>query len=834
MNIVNSLEIQNENFYYYDLNYVYYKHEELKKLPVVLKILLESNLRNSSSDEEFENIIKKFLKRDSSLIYLHPSRIIMKSYTGVPALIELASLKEDLNLLNNVNPKIMFDLLLDESLSKHFEENKINTLDDENKNKQIYAFLKWASISFKNVRIIPPGSGICNQMNLEYLSTIIHLEKKDNKNFIFPETIVATDFKDGIINSLGVLAWGVKSLEAQTAILGNAVSLKFPKVLGLNIRGNLKEGITSNDIVISLVKALNQPENKGFIIEFYGEGLENLSLEDRATISNLAPSYGAKSSFFPIDEKTISYFKKTRDNEDFANIIKKYLQKQNMFFSNEKLSYDKTLVFDLSSLKAHIYSPLNNIDINDLNKNIVVNESENLKDFDLVLAVITSCELTSNPYLLIHSALLAKNILKMGLVIDNKIKKYLIAPSTLTIKYLKQLDLLKYFEALGFEIKEYPSSKIDKNFISLDENIKNEIKRHNINVSSIISGNNILDEDLNSLIKTTYLMSPSLLLAYTLKADTKSNILEDSIQTINDKKVYLKDIWPSKDLIKESLQKLDNEIYKNIYRHIFEGNDFWKDIDIQLKENYEWDENSTYIQSSNFSYKKIEKINILNAGILAVFKEDISCEEISPRGQINLYSQSARYLEEKGLKSYEYDTYDSRRGNSEIMLRGTFDYDKLKNHIVEKEGAFTKDFDNLEIISFYEKSILFKNQNRPLVIFAGNNYGKGKQIDWAVKGTKLLGVKAIIANSFDLEHKNSLIKFGILPLEFIDDEIDSFSLTGEETIDIYLDKEINVNDKIDIKITLRNKIIQTKLLSRLDNEEEISYYKNGGILPLLV
>ncbi|XPV69924.1 MAG: aconitate hydratase AcnA [Halarcobacter sp.] len=846
MDIVNSFEIEDEILYYYDLNKVISKNLKLKKLPIVLKILLESNLRKVNNNEEFENIINIFSNRLNHKIGFYPSQVILQEFTGIPALVDLASMRESIKDqggdVSKINPQILVDLVIDQSLNTTNIGSIDNSINNTNKvhlsYKQGYEFVKWAQNTFSNFRVVPPGSGICHQVNLEYLSTILHVEKIEDKYFLYPETILGTDSNTTLINSLGVLGWGVDSIEAQSAMLGLPMFLNLPKVVGINLHGELKEGINSTDLVLTLTKKLKEHDVTDKLIEFYGEGLRYLTLEDRSTVSNMAPEYGAKCSFFAIDNQTISYFNKTRDNENYGKLIKSYLQKQHLFYDdNEILDYDEVIDLDLSTLEPTIVGPKrahDSVDIKTLKDIVITKESKDLKDADIVIAAITSCTSSSNPYLLIHAALVAKKAHEFGLHISEHTKVSL-APGSLVVKeYLEKLGLLKYLEILGFHIVGYGCTTCYANQGTLDENLEEQIKTDNLNVCSVSSGNRNFEAKMNPLVKSNYLMSPSLVIIYSLIGTMKFDLFEDVIGVIDDKDIYLRDLWPTNKEVGEYMQKLDYTLYKEIYKDIFKGDKFWQDLKVEKSDTYNWDINSTYIQASKlFEDKDTEKTDIKNAQILALFADKITTEYISPLGQISLYSPAAKYLESKGVKSFEYSTFASRRGDAEVMTRGTFDDNRIQNAMVTKEGAYTMDYETNEIVSIYDKAMKFKKQNIPLVIFAGEEYGKGDSRDWAAKGTKLLGIKAIIAKSFSEPHRKNLIEFGVLPLQFIDDDIKSLKLKGSESITIEFD-ELKVESKVLATIHKKDLDIKIELRCRIDTLTELNFYKSGGVLSYLL
>ena len=834
MNIINNFKIQNETFYFYDLSLLYKEYEVLLFLPIVLKILLEANLRKAKDEEEFNKVLNVFLGKNREDIHFYPSRIIMENFDCITTLLDLADMREEAlkrkKDSSKINPSVMLDILLDD-----FSTSTLNNEAFEKKH-DLYTCIKWAEKTFSKIRVIPPGSGMNHDLHLEYLSSIIHLEQKDNKNFIYPEMLLCHNSFNVMHNSLGVFAYNLEGIQVKKAIFSSSFCLKLPKVLGINIQKELKEGLDSNDIVHALCMRLNTYDLKGKLIEFYGEGLHSLSLEDRATILKLCPKYGAISAFFAIDDKSISYFNKTRKNEDFSKIIKVYLEKQKMYFGQSALRYDEDMIIDLSKLSvmlSFLEKPSTFFSLDEFNLNKVKNEGKKLHDYDIVFARISSCISTSNPYILIHSALLAKKAYEFGIRINARIKCSLELSSLKLKEYLVKLDLLKYFEYLGFFI--IIAESCDISLLQLEKDIEEDIKNYHLKAVSLSSLKDENSTKTHALVKINYLMSPSLLISYALLGNTACNILESEIMSVSDEKIYLKDIWPSNDLMKEYLDKLDYCIYKNIYQDVFLGNELWKAIAYEKKDLYPWPKESITLQSLNvFQEQSQEKITIDKAGILLLLGDNIKSDEISPLGQIPLYSEAGEYLEKKGIKSYAYNTFLSRNSNAQVMVRGSFDSDTLANKMLFKEGAFTKDYESLEIISVFEKSQRFFKKKQALVIFAGKEYGEGTSNEWAAKGTALLGVQVVIASSFSPLHKRDLISYGVLPCEFLTEDIKSLALQGDEIVSLHSLGDTFINEKLDLTIYAKNKTISLKVLSRIDNEEELKYYKEGGVLSYLL
>lgn len=824
----NSFVFNAYTYYYCDLRKVFERYSILRKLPNSLKILLEANIRNVA-EQDIATMIASFVHKNfMKEIEFYPSRLIMQDDIGIPSMVELASLRDVVYFyganVKTVKPQIMVDLVIDNrATAKNHKEMK--------RNKEQYTFLKWAQSEFENFSLIPPNSGFSHQINLEYLSTMINLKQKDNKLFIYPETIVGTNIQSTMINALGVLGFSIGEIQAQASMLGSSVSLNLPCVLGVEIVGTLAQGVGIIDASLKLANKLKEYDLENKIIEFYGNSLKNLTIEDRAILSNIATQYGAICGYFGVDDNTILYVEQTRGVN--ATLIKEYFIKQGMY-NNHDLVYDEDMKFDLSAVKPIIAGPRsleNKIYVNKVPSKLASFKKGNfVRDNDIVLAAITAHTTNSNPTLLIQAGLLAKKACILGLSINKNIKR-IFTPGSLVVKeYLQRVDLLKYLEQLGFYITDF-DDELSINSIDLVEIVSMDIDKFNLDVSSISSGNKNYNDKIHPKVKSNWLMSPALVVAYCLKGNMNFDITSDAIY----KDIYLSDIWPSSHEVNEYLSRIDYSVYENVYKDIFLGNKQWQEITYDKTQTYNWSYLNTYIEESKlFENINLEKIDIKNAKILAILGDDISTNQISPYGQIFPYTPAALYLESKGLHPDEFDTFENRVSNAEVMSRGILSNIKLKNKIVSpKEGGFTKDFLSGEIMSIYDFSIKMKEEHTPIVIFAGKNYGIGEQRAWAAKGLKLLGVKAVIAKSFNKKHKSDLVSMGILPLEFIDDDGDSLYLNGDELISIE-SNDIKMNSKIEIQI---KKSYDTKTItvqSRLDSKDEVLYYKNGGVLAYLL
>lgn len=825
----NSFEFNEHRYYYCDLKKVFETYPILKKLPNSLKVLLEANIRNAK-ENELNGIINAFvIKNNLKQIEFYPSRVIMKDFAGIPAIVDLASMRDALakrsGNVQRVNPQIMVDLVIEQTSNTNSTE--INLQKEIVRNKERYQFAKWAQNQFKNFSIIPPSSHSYSQINLEYLSTMISAKNIEGKTYIYPETIVGTDSHTTMINSLGILGLSVGGIEVESAMLGSSISLNLPKVVGVEVVGSFAQGVSYSDAVLNLSNILKEYNVAGKLVEFYGVGLRNISLEDRATISNMSPEYEALCSYFGIDENTISFIEKTRGVD--ASLIKEYYKRQNMYDVDTLIEYDEYVKFDLSQIRPVVSGPKrvqDKVVVEHIPSKIESYRVGNfVKDNDIVQAKITSS--TSNITLLIQAGLLAKRACELGLQINKNIMSSLVADSLVFKGYLEKLDLLRYFEQLGF----YNLDSKDNKTENLVESVSMDIEKFNLNVSSLTSDEKNFEEKNYSLVKSNWLMSPSLIIAYCLKGNMDFDIIKEPIS----RDIYLSDIWPSIVEVNEYLEKIDNTVFGDIYKDAFLGNKSWQDLQYEDTLTYKWNEKSTYIQASEFFDEvDLESIDIENAKILALLGDSVTSEHLSPVGQIPPYSPASLYLESKGLKPDEFNSFESRYGNGQLMVRGTLSNIRLKNKMVApKEGGYTKDFTSGELLPLYDFSLKMQNQGRHLVIFAGNEYGIGTSRDWASKGVKLLGVKAIIAKSFEIKHKSDLVGMGILPLEFIDDDIESLSLKGDETITIK-SSNIKANTKIDIEIKKADEVRVITVQSRLDTNMEVEYYRNGGVLSYLL
>ena len=842
LNIKKSFTLNNKIYHYYSLKeFEKRTNFKIQKLPFSIRILLENLLRNQTDNI---NQIKDLIKNsNSSEIFFKPTRILMQDFTGIPAIVDLAAMRDKVfkmgQNIKKVNPLVPVDLVIDHSINVNFYGNNDafnrNVKREFKENSERYDFLKWSQSSFKNFNVIPPGNGICHQVNLEYLAQVVSKKKLDNETLVYPDTLVGTDSHTTMINSLGVLGWGVGGIEAEAAMLNQPMPINVPSVVGVNLKKKLKEGVTATDLVLSLTNLLRKKNVVGKFVEFYGDGLKNLSLPDRATISNMAPEYGATCGFFPTDDITINYLKLTGRQNEHINLVKKYLKIQNLFNHqiNEKIKFDKKIVFELDKIEPSVAGPKRPQDLvklPEISKNFkknynlkVVKDNLDIENGSIAIAAITSCTNTSNPTLMIASGLLAKKAFELGLKTKPWVKTSLAPGSKVVTDYLKKANLQKYLDYLGFNLVGYGCTTCIGNSGPLNREIEEKIIKKNLTVCSILSGNRNFEGRINSVVKANYLASPPLVVAFAIFGNININFYNEPLGiSKKNKKIFLKDIWPKQQEINSVLNKiLSPKIFKKRYSKIFKGEKDWnKKSKFGKSDLYNWSQKSTYIKKPPFFEKKNnkEKIgNIINSKVLALLGDSITTDHISPAGRIKLNSLTSKYLQKNKVKTFDFNTYGARRGNHEVMMRGIFS--------------------NMEIPSVFKLSRKYKKIKAPSIIIAGKEYGTGSSRDWAAKGVSLLGVKAVIFETIERIHRTNLIGMGVLPLQFIGkDNAKTLKITGFERFDFMdLDNDLKPNKLIKCSITYKNKekkIIKLKL--RIDSKKELEYLINGGILPYVL
>ena len=855
MKFKDSLSHKDETKTIYNINKV-----DISHLPYSLRVLLENYVRNTPTNQLDENIINKFtswngeVKNQTELTF-YPSRVIMQDFTGVPAVVDLASMRDAVKRLNGdpslINPQCQTDLVIDHSVMvDHYGSDNsrdLNTKLEYKRNIERYRLLKWGQGAFKNLRIVPPNNGIIHQINIEYISRVVFEKQKS----VYPDTVVGTDSHTTMVNGLGVLGWGVGGIEAEAAMLGQPIPMLLPEVIGFELTGNLEGSTTATDLVLTIVQHLRNANVVGKFVEFYGDALDHLSIADRCTIANMAPEYGATCGFFPIDKMTLEYLSTTGKDEDHVNLVEKYSKTVALFRdSSDKIRYSKNLHLDISSIKACVSGPKrpeDRVELTDVKEAVQEeikklktekssNSSSEIKDGSIMIAAITSCTNTSNPSVIIGAGLVAKKAVEHGLNVKKWVKTSLAPGSRVVENYLKQANLLTYFDKLGFNIIGYGCTTCIGNSGPLDDKYVDEINSQDLVVSSILSGNRNFEGRIHPDIKMNFLASPMLVIAYSLVGTMDFDITKDPIgKGRNQEDIYLKDIWPSINEINKIVSaNITKEMFTQSYRNLFRGDSNWQEIDTKQSEYFDWEESSTYIQPSPFfeslddNNSKLVKIS--DAYPLLVLGDSVTTDHISPAGSFKETTPAGRFLVSRGTDIIDFNSYGSRRGNYQIMQRGTFANIRIKNKLVpDITGGFTKHIPTDSEMSIYDASQKYISDDNDLIVFAGKNYGCGSSRDWAAKGTKLLGVKAVIAESFERIHRSNLVGMGVLPLQFLDGE--NFDNLGLDLYSKYTVSQIDENDKETIITTTKNsEPFKFRVKIRIDTAMEWNYFLNDGIL----
>ena len=724
------------------------------------------------------------------------------------------------------------------------------------RNDERYRFLKWGAETFANFRVVPPGTGICHQVNLEYLARTVWQQEHDGKTYAFPDSLVGTDSHTTMINGLGVLGWGVGGIEAEAGMLGQPISLLIPEVVGFQFTGQLREGITATDLVLTVTQMLRAHGVVGKFVEFYGEGLTQLPLADRATLANMAPEYGATCGFFPMDAETIRYLGLTGRDAATQNLVEAYCRAQGMWYQADTPDpvFSSSLTLDLSSVEASLAGPKRPQDrvalsaIKAASEQIIGHADplerttdDELQDGDVVIAAITSCTNTSNPKVMMAAGLLARNARAAGLATRPWVKTSLAPGSKVVTEYLTATGLQQELDAIGFNLVGYGCTTCIGNSGPLPEAIEKQIRQRDLNVASVLSGNRNFEGRIHQQVRSNWLASPPLVVAYALAGNTRIDLTSEPIGTAGDgKPVYLRDIWPSNQAIADEVMKVNEAMFNRQYADVFRGDDNWRQIDVDESLTYRWDETSTYIRNPPYfrldNSRQLEPV--LNARILAMFGDSITTDHISPAGAIAVDSPAGRYLLEHGVDRNSFNSYGSRRGNHEVMMRGTFANIRIRNEMTpDVEGGVTRFLPGGEQMSIYDAAMKYQQAGTPLVVIAGKEYGTGSSRDWAAKGTRLLGVRAVVAESFERIHRSNLIGMGVLPLQFIDGfDRKQLKLTGAEKITISgMQKGLQPGQKLELTVTDNTgSMLSVDVLCRIDTRDEVAYYEAGGILQYVL
>ncbi|MBI0396804.1 aconitate hydratase AcnA [Acinetobacter bereziniae] len=899
LNSLQNLNVGNSTYKIFSLKQAQSELGDLSKLPKSLKVLLENLLRFEDDLTVKRSDIQAIVdwqkaKTSDQEIQYRPARVLMQDFTGVPAVVDLAAMRaavqaahKDPNIINPLSP---VDLVIDHSVMvDHFGTDQAfdeNVEIEMQRNGERYQFLRWGQSSFDNFSVVPPGTGICHQVNLEYLAQAVWLGDSDGESYAFPDTLVGTDSHTTMINGLGVLGWGVGGIEAEAAMLGQPISMLIPEVIGFKLTGKLREGITATDLVLTITQMLRKKGVVGKFVEFYGDGLADLPLADRATIANMAPEYGATCGFFPIDEITLGYLRLTGRQDDRIALVEAYCKEQGLWRNTgDEPVFTDTLALDMNTVEASVagpkrpqdrvvlpdipktFSALMELDLKPakIEKERLVNEGgagtaidskqsalQNeephcvidgkrypLTDGDVVISAITSCTNTSNPSVMLAAGLLAKKAIEKGLQRKPWVKSSLAPGSKVVTDYLEAAGLLSYLDQLGYNLVGYGCTTCIGNSGPLPQPIEDAIQCYDLNVASVLSGNRNFEGRVHPLVKTNWLASPPLVVAFGLLGTIRSDITTTALGVDpQGKLIYLKDIWPTQIEIDAVLQKVNTQMFHKEYAAVFDGDEKWQAIQIPDSETYEWDEQSTYIRHPPF-FEGIDQPakpiqDILNANILAVLGDSVTTDHISPAGNIKKDSPAGRYLEAQGVDQKDFNSYGSRRGNHEVMMRGTFANIRIKNEMLNgEEGGNTLYIPTGEKLAIYDAAMKYQQDSTPLVIIAGKEYGTGSSRDWAAKGTNLLGVKAVITESFERIHRSNLVGMGVLPLQFMDGQTrQSLNLTGHEQLSIYgLSDDIQPHQTLDVEVKRADgSQDRFKVLCRIDTLNEVEYFKAGGIL----
>ena len=863
------LNVTNKQVIYYDLKAIAASHHsDLQRLPFSLRVLAESLARHKELKE-----LKELLAYDAAaphgVIPFRPARVILQDFTGVPAVVDLAAMRDAVGKLGGdpevINPEIPVSLVIDHSIQVDCagseESLAYNSEKEFERNGERYSFLKWAQTAFDNFEVVPPNTGIIHQVNLEFLSSVIN----EKNGVVFPDTLEGTDSHTTMINALGVLGWGVGGIEAEAAILGEASYFPTPEVIGVKLKNKLPAGTTATDLALQVTKLLRQEKVVGKFVEYFGPGYHQLSLSDRATLANMAPEYGATCGFCPIDDETLHYLRLTGRAPEQVALVEAYAKTNELFYTDQEPTYTRVIELDLATIEPAIAGPkrpqdkipltkaaedfkqalsapagFDGFGLDDQQKKrTAALEHEALENGSVAIAAITSCTNTSNPSVMVAAGLLAKKAVAAGLKVPDFVKTSLAPGSKIVTSYLEKGGLLKDLDALGFEVVGYGCTTCIGNSGPLAPEISQAIQENDLVVTSVLSGNRNFEGRIHPLVKANYLASPPLVVAYALAGSLTKDLTQEPLGETEAGPVYLHDLWPEPAEVEAYIKKyIEPEDFHEVYQDVYTANEKWNAIATSSSARYDWDKNSTYIADPPY-FTDLKKSlpprpSLTNLNVLAKFGDSITTDHISPAGNIGLRSSAGSYLKQHGLAYKDFNSFGSRRGNHEVMLRGTFANIRIQNQLVPtKTGGYTRFIPTGEMLSIYDAAQKYQAAGINTIVLAGKDYGMGSSRDWAAKGPALLGVKAVIAESFERIHRSNLVMMGILPLEYLPGEnADSLHLTGAESFTIELPTEPAINQLVTVKIDGGARTFQVKL--RFDSASDISYWKNQGILPLVI
>ncbi|WP_226534775.1 aconitate hydratase AcnA [Fictibacillus halophilus] len=861
----------------------------VSKLPYSVKVLLESVLRQYDgkviNKEHVENLAKWGTNELKDIdVPFKPSRVILQDFTGVPAVVDLASLRKAMKDMggdpSQINPDIPVDLVVDHSV----QVDKAGTEDslaynmnlEFARNEERYKLLSWAQSAFDNYRAVPPATGIVHQVNLEYLAPVVLTSESEGETIAFPDSLVGTDSHTTMINGLGVLGWGVGGIEAEAGMLGQPSYFPVPEVIGVKLTGSLPNGTTATDLALKVTQVLREKKVVGKFVEFFGPGLAEMPLADRATVSNMAPEYGATCGFFPVDEEALNYLRLTGRTEEQIQLVEAYCKENGLFYTagDADPEFTDVVEIDLSQIEPNLSGPKRPQDLiplsqmkdsfnkalvapqgnagfgltaDEINKEVTVkhpgNETSTMKTGAVAIAAITSCTNTSNPYVMLGAGLVAKKAVEKGLKVPGYVKTSLAPGSKVVTRYLEEAGLMSYMDQLGFNLVGYGCTTCIGNSGPLALEVENAISKYDLTVASVLSGNRNFEGRIHPLVKANYLASPPLVVAYALAGTVNFNLQSDSFGTDKDgNEVYFKDIWPTTEEINEAMNKaVTPELFKKEYERVFDENERWNELKTSADQLYAFDTSSTYIQNPPFfeelsaELKEIQPLKDLK--LIAKFGDSVTTDHISPAGAIGKDTPAGRYLIKNGVEPRDFNSYGSRRGNHEVMMRGTFANIRIRNAVAPgTEGGWTTFWPTNEVMSIYDAAMKYKEKGTGLMVIAGKDYGMGSSRDWAAKGTTLLGIQTVLAESFERIHRSNLVLMGVLPLQFKDGEnAETFGLTGKETFTVQVDETVKPRDFVKVTAVFEDGTEKSfEVVARFDSEVEIEYYRHGGILPMVL
>ncbi|EHT3597427.1 aconitate hydratase AcnA [Staphylococcus pseudintermedius] len=883
-----SFQLNGKSLTYYDLNTLEEQgYTQISRLPYSIRVLLESVLRQEDgfviTDEHIKALSSFGKENEKGEVPFKPSRVILQDFTGVPAVVDLASLRKAMDDvggdLTKINPEVPVDLVIDHSVQVDSYANpeslERNMKLEFERNYERYQFLNWATKAFDNYNAVPPATGIVHQVNLEYLANVVHVREENGEQVAFPDTLVGTDSHTTMINGLGVLGWGVGGIEAEAGMLGQPSYFPIPEVIGVRLTNELPQGANATDLALRVTELLRKKGVVGKFVEFFGPGVDKLPLADRATIANMAPEYGATCGFFPVDDETLKYLRLTGRSDEHIETVETYLKQNHLFFDvNEEPNYTDVVDLDLSTVEASLSGPKrpqdliflsdmkkefeksvtapagnqgHGLDKAEFDKTAIVNfkdgSTTEMTTGDIAIAAITSCTNTSNPYVMLGAGLLAKKAVEKGLEVPSYVKTSLAPGSKVVTGYLRDSGLQSYLDQLGFNLVGYGCTTCIGNSGPLLEEIEKAIADEDLLVTSVLSGNRNFEGRIHPLVKANYLASPPLVVAYALAGTVDIDLHSEALgqdQQGND--VFLKDIWPSIQEVADAVESVVTpELFKEEYKSVYDNNELWNQIDTTDQPLYDFDPQSTYIQNPTFFQglsKEPSAIQPLsNLRVMGKFGDSVTTDHISPAGAIGKDTPAGQYLTANGVSPRDFNSYGSRRGNHEVMVRGTFANIRIKNQLAPgTEGGYTTYWPTGEVMPIFDAAMKYKEDGTGLVVLAGNDYGMGSSRDWAAKGTNLLGVKTVIAQSYERIHRSNLVMMGVLPLQFKEGEsADTLGLDGTETIAVDLDENVQPGQTVKVTATKEDgTTVEFDVTARFDSNVEIDYYRHGGILQLVL